>query len=867
MPDYHLDPFSGLPFSSPDRPLTLGSIALILISIALLLFAVVLNTRPSGASQPPTPIDGPEPLSVTGVVFDSSTSSPLTGVRVELFSDTSSGDNSSGDTSSGDASSEAAPSGADPSGDATSGGAISEGVSSEGVSSGGVPSGSSSSDSACGCSAMADIPSRVTTTGANGLFRFAAVSPGAYVVKASAPGYQSTRTSIRIEPNPSGPASNPAPSKATRINLYLSPDDSPSADSGASGESPSDGSSKAEAQISTDLSSSVQAPRGRTFAPGRAATQLRSQGATSQGPPSHKRPPHPGPPHNTESYDRIEDNPFYSPLDEPLSTFSIDVDAASYANIRRFLLDGELPPKDAVRIEEMLNYFDYDYPQGPDRSSSEAEVSGGESSPDGDQSLDGDQSPGEAQSSGEASNTLTEETPFPFHVSMRMGAAPWASRHRLLHIGIQGEKLAAPDRPPSNLVFLLDVSGSMRSPKKLPLLKQSFATLLEQLGPKDRVSIVVYAGASGLVLPSTSGSEKETIRRSIERLQAGGSTAGASGLRLAYDVAQNSFIDGGNNRVILATDGDFNVGVSSDAEMTRLIEKKRSTGVFLTTLGFGRGNLKDSKMEALAGHGNGNYYYIDSELEAKKVLSEEVGSTLHTIAKDVKLQIEFNPAHVQGYRLIGYVNRRLEDHEFADDSTDAGELGAGHSVTALYEIVPTGVDPHVDILRPDSLKYQSSQKGSSQGEVSSEWLTVNLRSKRPQSSTSQKMSVLFIPSRSASTSGKAGISERDFTFAAGVAGFGMILRDSPYKGSITPEQVLRLARPGAPSTPLASTDPSRTGPRSPGTESPGSVSGHSSQYREGFIDLVRAYQSITAGKEASDSSSGSSSPQQSSSSN
>ena len=351
---------------------------------------------------------------------------------------------------------------------------------------------------------------------------------------------------------------------------------------------------------------------------------------------------------NTEQYGPIKETGFALVVNRPLSTFSIDVDTASYANLRRFLREGRLPPADAVRIEELINYFDYDYPE-----------------------------PEEGE---------------PFGIVTEMAACPWAPSHRLVHIGLRSKPVATADLPPNNLVFLLDVSGSMASAHKLPLLKKSFSLLARQLRPQDRISIVVYAGAAGMVLPPTSGAEKTDILATLSRLEAGGSTAGGAGIRLAYRLAREHFIQGGNNRVILATDGDFNVGVSSDGELVRMIEQERESGVFLTVLGFGTGNLKDSKMEQLADHGNGNYAYIDTLLEARRVLVEQLGATLLTVAKDVKLQVEFNPAQVRAYRLIGYENRRLRDEEFNDDRKDAGDLGAGHSVTALYEVIPAGSD-------------------------------------------------------------------------------------------------------------------------------------------------------------------------------
>jgi Ca-activated chloride channel family protein len=387
-------------------------------------------------------------------------------------------------------------------------------------------------------------------------------------------------------------------------------------------------------------------------------------------------------PGDREQYARIYDNRFLATGTHPLSTFSIDVDAASYSNIRRFLTSGQRPPADAVRIEEMINYFSYTYPE-----------------PDGSE---------------------------PFSVTTEMGPAPWNPQHQLVLVGLQGRRISRENLPPSNLVFLLDVSGSMNAPDKLPLVQSAFRLLVKQLRREDRVAIVVYAGAAGLVLPSTPGSERDQILAAIDQLEAGGSTAGGAGIQLAYRVAKEHFIPGGNNRVILATDGDFNVGVSSDAELVRMIEEKRNEGTYLTVLGFGTGNLQDAKMEQLADKGNGNYAYVDNINEARKVFVHELGATLLTIAKDVKIQVEFNPARVQAYRLIGYENRILASEDFNDDARDAGELGAGHSVTALYEIVPAGQPLDVSVGKVDSLKYQPVAT-ERRTYASSEYRSIKLR--------------------------------------------------------------------------------------------------------------------------------------------
>ena len=446
-------------------------------------------------------------------------------------------------------------------------------------------------------------------------------------------------------------------------------------------------------------------------------------------------PPPPGglilpPAFNTEEYGVINEPGFAAVVNKPLSTFSIDVDTAAYANVRRFLRDGELPPADAVRIEELINYFDYDYPE-----------------------------PAEGE---------------PFSIVTEMASCPWAPSRRLVHIGLRSKPVAKANLPPNNLVFLLDVSGSMDDADKLPLLKKAFSLLVEQLRTQDQISIAVYAGAAGMVLPPTSGAQKTNILATVSRLEAGGSTASGAGIRLAYKLARENFIEGGNNRVILATDGDFNVGVSSDGELVQMIERERNAGVYLTVLGFGTGNLKDAKMEQLADHGNGNYAYIDNVLEARRVLVEQMGATLLTVAKDVKLQVEFNPAQVKAYRLIGYENRRLRDEEFNDDTRDAGDLGAGHSVTALYAAVLAGADE--PLRGVDPLKYQQTTvRRAAAG--SNEVLTIKLRYKPPEGSESQLLSrVLAKP-------GDGAVPSQAFRIAAAVAEFGLPLGDSPYKGA------------------------------------------------------------------------------------
>ncbi len=446
----------------------------------------------------------------------------------------------------------------------------------------------------------------------------------------------------------------------------------------------------------------------------------------------------------TEAYDSISENVFQTALDVPLSTFSIDVDTASYANVRRFLNNEQVPPAGAIRTEELINYFPYNYPQP---------TNGG-----------------------------------PFSVNLEASRAPWNGQHELVRIGLKGREVPASERGAANLVFLVDVSGSMDEPNKLPLLQRSLKGLVENVAAKDRVAIVVYAGSSGLVLPSTPGTRKARILEALENLKAGGSTNGAEGIRLAYNVARENFLKGGNNRVILCTDGDFNVGTTDQSELVRLIEKERTSGIFLSVLGFGTGNLKDSTMEKLADKGNGNYAYIDSPAEGRKVLVEQMGGTLFTIAKDVKIQVEFNPALVAGYRLIGYENRLLAKEDFNDDKKDAGEIGAGHTVTALYEIVPAGqpVPGHPSV---DPLKYQTPAKEDIKPS-SSKLLTVKLRYKAPDGNESQLLEVpLTAPQIPSFETASA-----DFQFAAAVAAFGMKLRGSPDAGDLNWSDIQQIAR-------------------------------------------------------------------------
>lgn len=446
---------------------------------------------------------------------------------------------------------------------------------------------------------------------------------------------------------------------------------------------------------------------------------------------------------NTEAYDNIVENEFMTVKNQPLSTFSIDVDEAAYSNVRRYITEGSLPPKGAVRIEEMINYFDYDYQQ--------------------------------------------PESGKPFSVNTEVAPAPWNKNHQLVHIGLQGYDIPKDNLPTSNLVFLIDVSGSMQDENKLPLVKKSLGLLTEQLRENDHVAIVVYAGNAGLVLPSTSGADKTAIKAAINNLEAGGSTAGGAGIELAYKTAAKHFLQAGNNRIIICTDGDFNVGASSNDDMVRLIEEKRKSGIYLTALGFGMGNYKDSKMQQIADKGNGNHAYIDNLNEAKKVLLHEFGSTLFTIAKDVKIQVEFNPAKVQSYRLIGYENRMLAKEDFNDDTKDAGEIGAGHTVTALYEVIPVGVKNEFD-RSVDALKYQKAETVANV-EFGDEMMNVKIRYKKPDSDISK---LIAQPIKSTAT--VLGETSDNFRFSAAVASFGLLLRDSKFKQAANYEQVIALAK-------------------------------------------------------------------------
>jgi Ca-activated chloride channel family protein len=566
---------------------------------------------------------------------------------------------------------------------------------------------------------------RAATADANGAFSIGGLPAGSCQVTASASGFKTAVTTVTVSANSAA---------SVRLVLQAVPNTQAAKDA-----KPAIG--RAEGKKANDewAPAEWRAPMKVT----------RSRTRNSAYNPSPAAPPSPGPltmeqdpDHNTEAYSRIDDNPFHRVAVRPLSTFSVDVDTASYANTRRFLTAGNLPPKDAVRIEEMINYFSYAYG---------------------------------APAKGE-----------PFSITTNVVDSPWNAKLKLVRIGLQAPAIDDAKVPARNLVFLLDVSGSMNYPNKLPLLKQAMNLLVAQLRPQDKIAIVTYAGNAGLALPATSGREKDIIRNAIFRLEPGGSTNGAAGIQLAYDIAENNTIKGGINRVILATDGDFNVGTTNEGDLTRLIEVERKRGVFLTVLGFGNGNTKDATMEKLADRGNGNYAYIDSLDEARKVLVKEAGATLVTVAKDVKLQVEFNPAVVAGYRLIGYENRVLKDEDFNDDKKDAGDIGAGHSVTALYEIVPAGVD--VPAAKVDALKYQTKTTPNATA-GNGELMTVKIRYKAPDGEQSK---LLSRPVKNESVA--LAQAPSDLRWAAAIAGFGMMLRESPHRGNLTWKQVQAMAR-------------------------------------------------------------------------
>ncbi len=446
---------------------------------------------------------------------------------------------------------------------------------------------------------------------------------------------------------------------------------------------------------------------------------------------------------NTEAYSPIVENDFRQVNADPVSTFSIDVDTASYSNVRRMVENDQKPPEDAVRIEELINYFNYQYPD-----------------PKGE---------------------------HPFSIVTEISECPWNQKNQLIHIGLQGKKINYRELQASNIVFLIDTSGSMNYQNKLPLLKRSFKLLVKSLDDRDRIAIVVYAGSAGLILPSTSIRERDKIFDSLDMLRAGGSTAGGAGIELAYKIAKENFIPGGNNRVILATDGDFNVGMSATGSLVRMIEKKRKDNIFLTICGFGMGNYKDDRMEAISNAGNGNYYYIDDIMEAKKVFVKELRATLFTIAKDVKIQVEFNPTLVKSYRLVGYENRLLNKADFDDDKKDAAELGAGHTVTALYEIERMG---KTGKKRPTDLKYQHLVLNDNPA-YANELMTLKLRYKKPKGSKSILISKVL---KNKSVSLKR--SSDNYKFSAAVAAFGQVMRDSKYKGSIDLKGIIQLAKRG-----------------------------------------------------------------------
>ena len=544
----------------------------------------------------------------------------------------------------------------------------------------------------------ASIRPRTTTTNAKGEFSFQGLPPGSYTVTAALAGFKQASAAIAVRAG-----------AVTHTKLAL--------EVGALEET-------VTVAAAPPMAAAQTASRGDFFGGFRGYPMA-----------APAAPWFPG--FNTEAYDKIDDNQWTEVGRKPLSTFSIDVDTASYSNVRRFLTMAQAPPKDAVRIEELINYFSYEYPEPSDNA--------------------------------------------PFSITTALAGAPWNSRHRLVLVGLQARKIDSSHLPARNLVFLIDVSGSMMDANKLPLVKGALAMLAPNLTAKDRVAIVVYAGAAGLVLPSTSGGDTTTIVEALNRLEAGGSTNGAQGIQLAYKVAQDHFVKGGVNRVLLATDGDFNVGVTNQGDLTRLIEEKRETGISLSVLGFGMGNLKDSTMEKLADKGNGNYFYIDSLSEAQKVLVEQAGGTLVTVAKDVKLQVEFNPRTVAAYRLIGYENRLLQDQDFNNDKKDAGDMGAGHSVTALYELVPAG--EKIDIPGIDPLKYQQPGAVSANSRLD-ETMTVKVRYKQPEASESTLMSVT-VPTATAMTP--------ELGFASAVTEFGMLLRDSEFKGKSSFADVRQLA--------------------------------------------------------------------------
>ena len=580
-----------------------------------------------------------------------------------------------------------------------------------------------------------------TVSGADGTFHLPNVAAGSYEIRVTLSGFRQSRVAVTVG------TSAPAP---LTIKLLVG---STSESVAVAGEAKTNADWTRSARVERGVPTPPPPPANPNAAPVEAPKTVDAisggvaggvvggvaGGLASRGPGFGASQP----PADAESYAAIEENTFRRATEQPLSTFSIDVDTASYANVRRFLNEGRLPPADAVRVEELINYFHFDYPDATQGA--------------------------------------------PFGVTTELTACPWNSRHQLALIGLQAKRLPAGRTPPRNLVFLLDVSGSMSSDDKLPLVKTAMKMLAQTLNGEDSVAIVTYAGWSRVALPATRGDRQSAILDAISGLSAGGSTNGGAGIQQAYDIAQQHFVKGGINRVILATDGDFNVGVTSMNDLTRLIEERRASGVFLSVLGVGTGNLKDSTMERLADKGNGNYSYLDSLTEARRVLVAEAGSTLVTVAKDVKIQVEFNPAKVGAYRLVGYENRRLRARDFNDDRKDAGEMGAGHAVTALYEIVPPGEE--IGAPGVDPLKYQRpADRPAPKMETipSNELMTVKVRYKQPAGETSTLVTVP-VPARLSAISRNAG-------FAAAVAEFGMLLRNSAYKADATWEDAVKLAR-------------------------------------------------------------------------
>jgi Ca-activated chloride channel homolog len=582
-----------------------------------------------------------------------------------------------------------------------------------------------SGDPIIGASVVIDGTSQGAAADLNGMFVILAIRPGTYDVRASAVGYADvTIKDVKVTADWAVELKFEMTASSVQLEEVILIYEKPIVDKSAT--------SNVTRYSTEDLEFFPDASR---------MSSMMFSGASGMGvpgTPGYRYHPQPWPQQH-EEYTEWDANPWTSTLTQPLSTFSVDVDNASYTRTRKFIENGQLPPAEAVRIEEFINYFDYDYGQ-----------------PKGDD---------------------------PFSITLEVGDCPWAKDHDLLHIGLQGLEIEQDEMPPANFVFLLDVSGSMNQPDKLPLLKKGMLLLVDQLRPQDRVAIVTYAGNAGLVLPSTSGDETATIRKSIEQLRSGGSTAGAAGINLAYKIAKENFRPDGNNRVILATDGDFNVGVATNQGLEDLIEEKRKDQIFLTVLGFGTGNIMDNKMETLADKGNGAYYYVDTIVEAKKVLIEEMGG-LYTIAKDVKLQLEFNPLKVAKYRLIGYENRLLNEEDFADDTKDAGEIGSGHTVTALYELIPISDEEEIE----QTLRYQES-KPTEIATAGDELVTVSFRYKQPDEDESK----LLVVHGDADVH-KLRKTSDNFRFSAAVAEFGLLLRDSDEKGDANFDQVIALAR-------------------------------------------------------------------------